>query len=196
VIAVTDEKMQEFLADLAGYGDLRCEGHNLRFENPEAMAISVSLNVQEPHQLIHLARLVAHLTYDESHFRSASLWITQWGVWNDHDEAVILTTMERFRQGYGENRSIQVAPGHFFRHDEFVESVACMLQPMLVGWDAYYVPQWSWGTLDYFVFVSHDGFLRIETRTTEVHAKVLDCLRTRGWIRIEGKKPSATSEPT
>ncbi len=154
MIVVTGEEMQEFLTK---HETLRCEGSRLRFDHPEARAIRVDFRVQEPHQLVHLARLVARLRYDEIDFNSASLWVTQQGVWNNLDEAVALTTLERFRQGYGENRSLQVAPGHFFRHDEFVESVACLLQPMLIGWDAYYVPQWAWGTLDYFVFVSHDS---------------------------------------
>jgi hypothetical protein len=181
MILVTGEEMQEFLTK---HEDLRCEGNRLRFDHPEARAICVDLRVQEPHQLVHLARLVAHLTYDEIHFTSASLWITQWGVWDNLDEAVALRTLERFRQGYGENRSLQAAPGYFFRHDEFVESVACLLQPMLIGWDAYYVPQWAWGTLDYFVFVSHDCFLHIETRTTDMYEKGVEILKTRGWLKI------------
>ena len=84
-----------------------------------------------------------------------------------------MKTIERFRQGFGENRSLQVAPGLLFRHDEFVESVSCLLQPMLVGWDAYYVPRWAWGSLDFFLFVSHDGFLDINTRTTEMYNEAL-----------------------
>jgi hypothetical protein len=180
--AVTENEMRDYLAK---HEDLRCAERRLRFDHPDAKAICADLRLQEPHQLVHLARLVAHLTYEEIHFHSASLWITQWGVWNDHDEAVALKTIERFRQGYGENRSLQRAPGHFFRHDEFVESVACLLQPMLVGWDAYYIPQWSWGPLDYFVFVSHDCFLHIETRTAEMYEKAIDLLKTRDWIRID-----------
>src|SRR5258705_9174419 len=135
---VTDEEMREFLTK---HDDMRCDEHRLCFDHPEANSIRVDLRVAEPHQLVHLARLAAHLSYEETHFRSASLWITEWGIWNDQEEAVALKTLERFRQGYGENRSLDTAPGHFFRHDEFVESVSCLLQPMLVGWDAYYVPQ-------------------------------------------------------
>jgi hypothetical protein len=159
----TEAKMREaFMA----HEELRYEGRRLRFDHPEAQTIIVDLRVSEPHQLVYLARLAAHMSYDETHFRAALLWVTQWGVWDSNVEAVGFRTMERFRQGYGENRSLDVAPGHFFRHDEFVESVACLVQPMLVWWDAYYLPQWAWGALDYFLFVSHDGFLDIETRTT------------------------------
>ncbi len=177
----TDDEMREFLAK---HDDLRCEGRQLRFDHLEAKTIYVDLRVSEPHQLVYLARLAAHLRYEEVHFSAASLWITQWGVWDDRVEAVAFKTMERFRQGYGENRSLNTATGHFFRHDEFVESVACLVQPMLVGWDAYYVPQWAWGTLDYFLFVSHDGFLDIATRTTEMCDQALEILKSHKWPKV------------
>jgi hypothetical protein len=47
---------------------------------------------------------------------------------------------------------------------------------MMVGWDAYYVPRWAYGHLDYFVSVSHDGFIDIEVRTQEMRDKALEIL--------------------
>jgi hypothetical protein len=179
MVAATEKEMRDFLAKHDG---LRCDGKYLGFDHPEAKSVRLDLRVSEPHQLVYLARLVAHLRYEETHFEGACLWITQWGVWNSQVEAVALNTAERLRLSFGENRSIESAPGLFFRHDEFVESVACLLQPMLVGWDAYYVPRWAWGTLDYFVAVSHDSFLEIQTRTTEVCEKSLELLKAAGWI--------------
>lgn len=70
-----------------------------------------------------------------------------------------------------------------FRHDEFTESVCCLLQPMLVGWDAYYVPIWVSGNLDYFVAVSHDLFVDIEVRTPEIYDKCAEILRSHDWIK-------------
>jgi len=182
----TDDEMRDFLAK---HDDLRCEAKRLRFDYPEAKTIIVDLRVSEPHQLVYLARLAAYLRYEEVHFSGASLWLTQWGVWDDRVESVAFKTMERIRQGYGENRSLETAPGHFFRHDEFVESVACLVQPMLVGWDAYYVPYWTWGSLDYFLFVSHDGFLEIETRTTDMYENTLEILKSHEWpkVRVQTK---------
>jgi len=182
----TDEEMREFLNK---HADLRCEGRQLHFDYPEAKTIYVDLRVKEPSQLVYLARLAAHLRYEEGHFSAASLWITQWGVWDQRVEAVGFRTIERIRQGYGENRSLNTAPGHFFRHDEFVESVSCLVQPMLIGWDAHYVPQWAWGALDYFLFVSHDGFLDIHTRTTEMCEEALGILKSHKWpnVRLRDK---------
>jgi len=182
---VTDDEMREFLNR---DDDLRCDGRQLSFHHPEAKTIIVDLRVSEPHQLVYLARLAAHLHYDEARFRGASLWITQWGVWNPLVEAVAFRAIERFRQGYGDNRSLTTATGHSFRDYEFVESVACLVQPMLVGWDAYYVPQWG-GGLNYFLFVSHDGFLDIETRTTEIYEETLEILKSHKWpnVRVRSK---------
>lgn len=113
----------------------------------------------------------------------ADLWVTTWGVWDVRDEAIGLKALEQFRRSYGELRSLEAAPGQYFRHDEFVESVCCLLQPMLVGWDAYYVPHWAYGGLDYFVLVSHDGFIDIEIRTQEMHDRTMGILDGHEWIR-------------
>ena len=189
---VTDAEMRKFLTKQA---DLRCGEKHLSYVHPEAKTIRVDLQVKEPHQLVSLAREVAHLGYEEQDFANASLWITEWGVWDKQSEAIAFKTIERFRQSYGENRSLDSAPGHFFRHDEFVESVSCLVQPMLVGWDAYYVPWWAYGGLDYFVFASHDSFLDIEVRTTEMHGKALEVLKRFKWIRFE-ERPSQLPNPT
>jgi hypothetical protein len=178
--AVTEEEIVEILTQIP---NLRCHRRSLHFDGPQAQSMSLSLKVSEPHQLAHLARLLAHLNYDEGHFAGAEFWITQSGVWNQHEEAVALKTLERMRQGYGENRALESAPAHLFRSDEFVESVSFLLQAMLIGWDAYYIPHWSWGSLDYLLFVSHDSFVRIETRTSQMNEEVIQKLGSYDWIK-------------
>jgi hypothetical protein len=54
---------------------------------------------------------------------------------------------------------------------------------MTVGWDAYYVPHWAYGRLDYFVFISHDSFIDIHIRTQEMHDKAWSILKSHGWIK-------------
>ena len=180
MIGATNDEMR---THLSAFADLCCEGRRVCFRNPEAPSITIDLRVKEPHQLVYLARLVAHLGCEEIHFGHAYLWITTWGVWNNHEEAIGFKTLEQFRRSYGESRSIEAAPGTYFRHDEFVESVACLVQPMLVGWDAYYVPTWAYGSLDYFVTVSHDGFIDVEVRTKEMHDTVARILSDHDWIK-------------
>jgi len=178
--AVTEEEMRAFLARHKG---LRCEEAELHFDSTTAKTILVDFRNLQPQQLVYLARLVAHLRYEELDFFCASLWITNRRT-DDRVAAVVFKSIERMRQGYGENRSLDRAVGHFFRHDEFVESISFLVQPMLAGWDAYFVPQWSWGTLDYFVFVNNDSFFEIKTRTEEMYSAALTILKNHNWINL------------
>jgi hypothetical protein len=180
MLATTNDEM---VSSLAAFYGLRCEGRRLSFTEPSATTIRIDLHFKEPSQIAYLARLVAHLGYEEIDFRGALLWLTTWGVWDHRVEAMGFKTLEQFRRSYGENRSLESAPGHLFRDDEFVEAVCCLLTPMMVGWDAYFVPQWAYGHMSYFVFVSHDSFLDIEVRTPEMHEKALNSLRNHEWIK-------------
>jgi hypothetical protein len=180
VIGVTNEEMR---ANLTAHTELKCEGRKVWFADPHAGSIRVNLRVKEPGQLVYLARLLAaHLGYEEAHFAHAYLWLTTWGVWDNETQAIGFKIFEQIRRSYGENRSVEAAPGTHFRHDEFTESVSCLLQPMLVGWDAYYVPTWAWGFLDYFVFVSHDGFMDINVRTQVKRDEAKEILEGHEWV--------------
>jgi hypothetical protein len=180
MVAAMDNEM---LSSLAAYNELRCEGRRLSFVDPGGKTIRIDLRVEEPHRLVYLARLLAHLDYEEIDFRGALLWLTTWGVWNPQVEAIGLKMLEQFRRSYGENRSVESAPGHLFRDGEFTAAVCCLLPSMIVGWDAYYVPQWAYGHLDYFLSVSHDSCLDIEVRTPEFYKRALTALRSHEWVQ-------------
>lgn len=177
---VTDAEMQE---SLSHFPELRVEAKTLGFHSAQSKIINVDLRVAEPHQLVWLARLAASLTEAERDFRGAYLWITRWGVWDPNVEAVGFNTLERYRQGFGENRSLTTAPAHLFRHDELLSSVSCLVQPMLVGCDAYYIPQTASGDFEHFLFVSHDSFLEIHTRTDKAHHDASQRLEALSWIK-------------
>lgn len=179
MIGATNDEMVKAFASM----ELKCEGKRLSLAGASQEPIRVLFRMQEPHQIVYLARLLAHLSYEEIHFRGSYLWITASDIWNPLEEAVALKSIEQFRKSYGENRSIQSAPGVQFRHDEFVESVCCLLHPMLVGWDTYYVPTWAWGGIQYLIFVSHDGFADIETSTPEMYANAARILEDHDWIK-------------
>lgn len=179
MVGATNDQIR---SSIAAHEELICDERRVYLAHTQVPSITINLRVKEPHQLVYLARLVAHIGYEETHFRGAYLWITTWGVWNTQEEAIGYKTLEQFRRSYGENRSLEAAPGNYFRADEFVESVCCLLQPMIVGWDAYYVPRWAYGNLDYFVSVSHDGFIDIEARTQEMRDKALEILRGHAWM--------------
>ncbi|HEX3322724.1 MAG TPA: hypothetical protein VHR84_18605 [Terriglobales bacterium] len=176
--AVTRDEIEDVLSRYEG---LVCTNNTLDFSDPEAQSLTLHLKDLSSQQLLRLARFSAHLYNDERHFAGASLWITQWGVWNEQEESIPRKAIERMRQGFGENRSLETAPGHFFRSDEFVESIAFLLQPMLAGWDAFFIPQWPKDTLEYFLFVSHDSVLEIRTRTAKAREQVDGVLGSFGW---------------
>ncbi|MGA9041910.1 MAG: hypothetical protein WB421_15365 [Terriglobales bacterium] len=174
---------EEVRASFARNADFRCDGKDVYYTDSTARCIQIEYPPGEG-QLVYLARLVAALGYEERYFRGATLWITLWGVWDSRVEAVAFKAVERFRAGYGEARSLEVAPGHFFRDDEFVDAVALLVQPMIVGWDAYYVPQWAYGGVDYFVHVSHDSYLTVVTRTEERYKETLETLKSFKWATV------------
>ena len=116
---------EEMVSSLAAFQELRCEGRRVSFVEPGVKTIKVDLRVKEPHEHVYLARLVAHLGYEEIDFRGAHLWLTTWGVWNPQVEVIGRKTLEQFRRGQGENRPLESAPGHIFRDDEFTER--CLL---------------------------------------------------------------------
>jgi len=176
--AVTESEMREVLSR---FPELQVDGKEVRFRDAEAQRFTIHLQNVEPHQLVFLARLVAALTHDECDFRSAYLWVTQWGVWNPNVEAVGLQTLDCYRRGFGEIRPLHDAPGHLFEQDELVSPVGCLLQPMLVGWDAYYIPRLATGQLEYLIFVSHDSVLDIAVRTNEIR-KVVEEVLSKRWV--------------
>ena len=170
----------EIKQSFAAFGKLgpervQFDGHGLFYTDRESDCI----DLEYPPKLERLpffARLLATLGYDEANFAGASLWFTTWGVWNLRDEAVGYRMVEAFNRAAGQPRSFEVAPGHAFRADELAEAIGVLMQPMLFGWDAYYLPQWSFGVEEFFLHISHDGFVTVVTRTTAFHEKVYGML--------------------
>ena len=89
-----------------------------------AQIVSLKLNCLEPHQLVELARLLRTCSTKNNISPAQRYGLRRSRVWTGPVESVARNTIERIRQGCGENRSLEVAPGHFFRSDEFVDSVS------------------------------------------------------------------------
>jgi len=167
---------QRFTAfDKLGQEYVKCDEQGLFYIHPEANCI----DLEYPPKLERLpffARLLATLGYDDTDFAGASLWFTTWGVWNTQDEAIGYRIVEGMNQAAGQPQSFEIAPGHTFRADELQNAVGMLMQPMVFGWDAYYLPQWSFGYEDFFLYISHDSFVTVVTRTTAFHQKALRIL--------------------
>src|ERR1700736_5820847 len=73
-------------------------------------------------ELLPTARSLAFLgCHDIEAFRGGLVWIRRTRIAVPEMEEVALRALERFRLGYGENRSLETTPAHFFRNDESAE---------------------------------------------------------------------------
>jgi hypothetical protein len=152
-----------------------CDGKGLFFTDSEANCI----DLEYPPKLERLpffARFLATVGYEPSDFGGGLLWFTDWGVWSSSEEAVGYRIVEAMHRAVGQQKSFETAPGHLFRRDELPEAIGMLLQPMVFGWDAYYLPQWSYGTPQFFLYVSHDSFVTVVTRTKEFYDRVFGLL--------------------
>ncbi len=139
----------------------------LFFDTQERHCIAIELP-EKPYQLVALAN--ALLPYSESvPFQGALLWIRQWGVWNKLVERCGLRVMEAMRLIHGHTKPLQEAPGYLFDAQELVDLEVCLVQPLLVGWDAFLVPESG----DYIVATSHDETTCVLSRTPQIHRRML-----------------------
>lgn len=155
---------------------VRCDERELFFAHPEANCI----DLEYPPKLERLpffARFLATVGYDPKDFEGAVLWFTAWHVWNSADEGVGYHVVEAMNRSGGQPTSFEVSSGHLFRADELTDAIAMLLQPMIFGWDAYYLPRWSYGTGEFFLHVSRDSFVSTITRTTAFHEKIFELLK-------------------
>jgi len=86
-------------------------------------------------------------------FRNPALvWITEWGVWSSSENWHLYY---KLRQGYGDLRLLNEAPGHLFLGHES-EDLASFLQiAMFNGWGGYILTQ-----ADHVnAFFSHDEYI-------------------------------------
>lgn len=151
------------------------DGREPFFTHSEAACI----DVEYPPKLERLpffARYLSTIGYDDWDFEGALIYFKEWGVWNLSDEGVGYRIVERMHAAAGQSVSFEVAPGHEFRADELTDAVGMLMQPMIFGWDAFYLPRWSYGTGQFFLHVSHDSFVNIVTRTKEFNDRVFQQL--------------------
>jgi hypothetical protein len=138
-------------------------------ENRSCIAIELP---EKPYQLVALANSL--LPYSETvPFRGALLWIRQWGVWSELVERAGVRVMEVMRLIHGETKPFAEAPGNVFDENELVDLQVCFVQPLLIGWDAFLVPESG----NYLVATSHDETTCVLARTTEIHKRMLSELQ-------------------
>lgn len=154
---------------------VHADENTLFFTHPEAACI----DLEYPPKLERLpffAHCLSTIGYEDQHFEGALIWLTEWGVWNLTDEGIGYRIIEKMNSGAGQPKSFEAAPGHRFRADELTDAIGMLLQPMIFAWDGYYMPRWSYGTGEFFLYVSHDSFVTVVTRTKAFYEQIFQQL--------------------
>lgn len=174
---LSEAEIKQKFASLAklGMDYVQCDEPGLFYTHPEADCIVLEYP-PKLERLPFFARLLATLGYDDADFAGAWLWFRTWGVWSSQDEATGYRIVEAVNRAAGQPLSFEVSRGQTFRSDELPNAVGMLMQPMVFGWDAYYLPHWSFGYEEFFLYISHDSFVSVVTRTKAFHEKVLRIL--------------------
>ena len=96
--------------------------------------------------------------------------MTEWGVWSDWVEDVGLKIVSAM---YGEEKPFHLYPGHLFSANGLLEAVAFLLQPILVGWDAYYYAMFNSSDSDFIVKISHDAYADVVPANENARSRIL-----------------------
>ncbi|MGO9844403.1 MAG: hypothetical protein ACLPZF_24885 [Candidatus Acidiferrales bacterium] len=161
----TDADAILLLSDNKWNSGIRVDGATLYYDGPEANCIKLDFP-DLPAKAAYFSSKASRLglANDEAQFQGALLWIT-------YSEAGSLAPIgwklvEKMRQGFGENRPLQIARAHFFRSDELLDLEAFLLPCFVFGWDTYLIP---FGRSDFFVHISHDEYWGVVSRTREAY---------------------------
>jgi hypothetical protein len=172
-------EVAEWFEGFKKFGDkhdyIHADKDGLFFTHPEAACIDLEYP-PKLEQLPFFGHCLATIGYEDQYFDGALIWFTQSGVWNSFDEGVGYRIVEKMNAAAGHPKSFEAAPGHRFRADELHDAIGMLLQPMVFAWDTYYLPRWSFGRYEFFLFISHDSFVSVVTRTKAFHDRVFQQL--------------------
>jgi len=162
-VVIDTEVLKSLEANKWSHG-IQAEGTKLYYADPNANCIELEYP-STPLRVAYFSRVASMMGIeDEQMFYGALLWITLSTIGSPQVEKSGWKMVEKMRQGYGENRSLQTANGHFFRSDEIAELAAFLVPCFVFGWDAYVVPN---GMNDFFIHISHDQYWGVVVRTRE-----------------------------
>ncbi len=154
------------------------EGHTYR----------VDISKMAWRELLPTARALAFLgCHDVAAFSGGLVWVRRTRIAVPEMEEVALQMLERFRMGYGENRSLETARAQLFRKDESAELAAVILLVLLAEWDAYVVHPLG----DWIAVVNHDDHITVTARSAEIAEDLRGSLE--GWGPTAAVSAPATS---
>ena len=166
---------------------------NLEFDNNGLLCAPkgsytyrVDISKMSWRDLLSTARALAHLgCHNTEAFGGGLVWVRRTGIAVPQMENVVVRGLERFRLGYGENRSLETARAHLFRSDESSECSAALLLVLLAEWDAYFVhPSGDW-----VAFIDNDNHITVTAKSAEIANDLKSSLETWGQTTVELAPP-------
>jgi hypothetical protein len=143
----------------------------LRFRGEARLTFLAKLP-KGPYQTVALARWCFPFAENEP-FPGAAVYFREWGIWNELDDEMGMCAIRRLRAAHGESRELSSAPAQVFSKSEFPDARAFWTLPVILGWDAFLIPENS----DYFVFNSHDEVVSFVCRTKQCYEQLLDAFK-------------------
>ncbi len=140
-------------------------------EIPERAMRSVALS--------HLLLTYSVKDQEESNFEGGLLWLRDWNIGSPELERAGHRVLECLRACSGEVGLLADLPAQVLERHEFLEAGAAIVQVMVYGWDAYYVPV----DAQFFLFVSNDDLLYLVSRSRLVVQHAAERLTRGGWTQ-------------
>jgi hypothetical protein len=107
--AATDAEVLKWLAEIEWNHGIKVDGKTLYYAEPGPNCIELEYP-ETPLRTTYFARVASMLGIeDESRFHGALLWITLSTIGSPQLEKAGWKPVEKMRQGYGENRSLQTS---------------------------------------------------------------------------------------
>ena len=127
---MTDDEVREFIERNRWSTGIEVTGRSLQYGDSEANALLLKFP-DTPLRAAYFARVISMLgSSDESMFYGALLWITLSNIWSPQTEKTGWAMVEMMRRGFGENRPLEAASGHWFR----TEPQSSLLRSFFRAW--------------------------------------------------------------
>jgi hypothetical protein len=117
---------------------------------------ALSVRCAIPNSSTRLAWFAAWLTVTVPAINERLVCITETGIWPSSESASLV---KHLRQGYGETRSVEEAPGTLATANDVEDLAAWLMVAILSGWDVVLA-----GTQDVVrIFISHDEWVEFSS---------------------------------
>ncbi len=138
-----------------------CQEQGLRVHESDKIEMPVfkktrSVKVEEAGRPAFLEEAAEQCLQLFKGYSEVLVWIVDWDIFPSGED---WPDYYRFREKFGEKRSINRAPGHLFKSDESDLLSQLMIKVMYNGWDAHILCLKD-GRIDKVgAFITHNGFL-------------------------------------